>query len=71
MRKLILVVLVFLVVVVTVARETQKYQPDVPSGSWTGNITVVYLEDGTKCAVYTAPFKGGLSCNWRTGELDD
>jgi hypothetical protein len=27
-------------------------------------VELIVLEDGTKCAIYSAYSKGGLSCNW-------
>lgn len=30
-----------------------------------GNVKEVNLSDGTKCAVYSKPYGGGITCNWR------
>lgn len=29
-----------------------------------GQVRLVELEDGTRCAIYSAPYKGGLDCDW-------
>ena len=33
-----------------------------------GNIVMVTLEDGTRCAVFDGFKAGGLSCDWRSVE---
>ena len=30
----------------------------------TGRVKTYTLDDGTRCAIYIAPYKGGISCDW-------
>lgn len=36
-----------------------------------GNLAVVYLDDGTRCAVYKGGYAGGLSCDWSGQKRDN
>lgn len=43
----------------------QAYAPQKAGNDIDGNIVMITLEDGTRCAVYTAFYKGGISCDWK------
>ena len=30
-----------------------------------GNVSLVTLEDGTECAIFSGGYKGGIHCNWK------
>jgi hypothetical protein len=32
--------------------------------SYGRSLSVVTLNDGTKCAIYSSGYKGGIHCNW-------
>lgn len=38
---------------------------DVSGSSGSGEVKIVYLEDGTKCAILIGYQKASMSCNWK------
>jgi hypothetical protein len=45
-----------------------KPQPPSANNVQGGNIVMVTLEDGTRCAVFDGYKAGGLSCDWKNTE---
>lgn len=68
--KFMIVMLVALVV--TGCSKVGDIQATVSDGIGTGDVTLVMLRDGTKCAVLIGYSKGAISCDWRSvGEFHD
>lgn len=51
--------------VVLLSACTNNTQQQVSDGNGSAGVTMVYLQDGTKCAVLVGYSKGAISCDFR------
>ena len=60
----VIVLISFVVVAFTLPSDTIKGK-DVSGADGRGEVKLVVLDDGTKCAVLIGYAKGAITCNWK------
>lgn len=63
MRKL--TVVLFAMLLTACGAEYEKESGHIAGGGGGGNVQLVTLKDGTRCAVLIGYYKGGITCDWR------
>ena len=62
MKKIFAVV--FVMIAIVGCTKQGNTQATVSDGNGQGDVALVILNDGTKCAVIVGYSKGGIDCNW-------